>query len=451
MRHPNHFSCRCGIWIALAACLAGWPTWVMAVDYYQQDFESGLGGFVIDNTSGSGHGLWHRTDQCLATAPGHGGSGALYYGDDTSCTYAVEDPPGTPVANQGTATSPAIDLTAAAGAVILEFQYVLHTQDSAEVDTALIEISTDDSSYQVLRTQRGGLIDPTGVWRKGVADLTPWKGRTITLRFGFNTVNSGNNNYPGFAIDDIRVHDGLEPVSFEDSNLLDAVKTALGISDPPTKADMLALPPPESPSLSAWDANVVSLAGLEYAVNLMAMDLSGNAVSDVSPLAGLTKLYNLSLGTNQITDISALDGLNELDALSLCKNQISDITPLSHMPLSWLDFSDNQVSDIALLAGLKNTLGSLSMNGNPLNTPAYCRWIPFLEDDNPELVISYDSNPNVLTADCSMDIVELAAWIDSWLDDGCSTADDWCAHADLDHNGRVDAADFAIIADLWLQ
>ena len=63
-----------------------------AIDYYQGDFEAGLGGYVLDNSSGLGNGLWHRTDKAIAVEPGHSASFVLYYGLEDPCNYNLIDP-----------------------------------------------------------------------------------------------------------------------------------------------------------------------------------------------------------------------------------------------------------------------------------------------------------------------------------------------------------------------
>ena len=71
---------------------------------------------------------------------------------------------------------------------------------------------------------------------------------------------------------------------------------------------------------------------LKYCKDLVALDLGHNAISDLSPLAQLTKLQVLILADNPITDISALGELPELWYLELflCK-QIEDFSALSNI------------------------------------------------------------------------------------------------------------------------
>jgi internalin A len=53
------------------------------------------------------------------------------------------------------------------------------------------------------------------------------------------------------------------------------------------------------------------------------LDLDRNEISDLKPLAGLTKLTTLYLGSNQISDMKPLAGLTNLNYLWLGGNQIA--------------------------------------------------------------------------------------------------------------------------------
>ena len=75
-----------------------------------------------------------------------------------------------------------------------------------------------------------------------------------------------------------------QTVDIPDSNLRAAIADALGKAsgDIITVADMLTLT-----LLSAPDANITDLTGLESAMNLKELWLAGNTISDISALAGL--------------------------------------------------------------------------------------------------------------------------------------------------------------------
>lgn len=57
--------------------------------------------------------------------------------------------------------------------------------------------------------------------------------------------------------------------------------------------------------------------------------LSGNEITDLRPLAGLTNLRGLILDSNQIIDLTPLAGLTNLKHLTLSGNPITDLRPLA--------------------------------------------------------------------------------------------------------------------------
>jgi len=174
------------------------------------------------------------------------------------------------------------------------------------------------------------------------------------------------------------------PVHFVDANLKAAVESALGISDP-THSDMLALT-----KLGASYKAILNLTGIEYATNLTDLDLSGDEISDFSPLSGLTNLrklnlYNCSIiyisflsGLTNLTElnlnlnmgirnISVLSGLTNLTSLQLNNNRINDVSALSGLTnLTNLGLHNNQISDISALSGLTN-LKRLVIGGNNIS------------------------------------------------------------------------------------
>ena len=140
------------------------------------------------------------------------------------------------------------------------------------------------------------------------------------------------------------------PVTIPDVNLRAAIEKALGKARGAsiTQAEMASLT-----SLTAPNANISDLTGLEFAINLTGLSLDENQISDVSALSGLNNLKSLQLGYNMISDVSALSSLTRLEHLNLNANLISDISALSGMTnLTWLWFSDNQISDVSPLSNL---------------------------------------------------------------------------------------------------
>ena len=73
---------------------------------------------------------------------------------------------------------------------------------------------------------------------------------------------------------------------------------------------------------------------LKYCTDLEALDLGHNYLtdSDLTVIAGLTKLKVLILADNKITDISALTTLKDLEYIELFMNKIPDLSPLADLP-----------------------------------------------------------------------------------------------------------------------
>ena len=152
-----------------------------------------------------------------------------------------------------------------------------------------------------------------------------------------------------------------QAVDIPDANLRAAIEAALGKAsgDTITASDMTNLT-----DLTARNAGISNLTGLEHATNLKSLWLDGeevrpgvwensNSVSDLSPLAGLTQLEALDFWQNSVSDISALAGLTNLTHLGLVGNNISDVsvlTGLTNLESLWLD--GNPMADISPLAGL---------------------------------------------------------------------------------------------------
>ena len=153
-------------------------------------------------------------------------------------------------------------------------------------------------------------------------------------------------------------------VNIPDANLRDRIETALGKAsgDPISAAEMATLT-----SLTAQDASISNLTGLETATNLTTLKLGDNAVSDISALAGLTNLTELQLWDNQISNISILASLTNLTKLYIWGNSISDISALAGLTsLTYLKISENTISNISILSRLTN-LTELSLKDNAIS------------------------------------------------------------------------------------
>ena len=154
-----------------------------------------------------------------------------------------------------------------------------------------------------------------------------------------------------------------QQVSIPDANLAAAIRQEIGNSI--TRQTLLNLT-----RLDVPNRGITDLTGLEHARNLRELNLDGeyseaeqrvvnsNAISDFSPIAGLTRLTVLNLSDCGLSDVSFLSGFTQLDQLYLWDNSISDVSPLAELKkLTWLMLDGNSISDVSPFAELKQLTG----------------------------------------------------------------------------------------------
>ncbi len=160
----------------------------------------------------------------------------------------------------------------------------------------------------------------------------------------------------------VEVVDG-DGVFFQDAGLAGVVARALGATDLARRNE------PEVALLRVLNAarsGVADLAGLEIASGLKSLDLGGNRITDLTPLAALDGLTTLILSGNpNLENLAPLAGLTLLGHLDLSSNRrITDLTPLSGLALlETLRLDRTGVSDLTPLAGLVR-LKTLNLSWN---------------------------------------------------------------------------------------
>lgn len=149
---------------------------------------------------------------------------------------------------------------------------------------------------------------------------------------------------------------------FEDADLEEAVKSALGIDHAPTGKDMEKLV-----SLDYTQTAVTDVVGLEYAINLKELRLKTDAVT-IEPLLDI-QLEKLTI----VSDVSVQPLLDEicemkyLKYLDLTNCGISIIGYLSELPMiETMILDDNRVSDLKNFQNIK-TLKTLSLKNCNIN------------------------------------------------------------------------------------
>ncbi len=86
------------------------------------------------------------------------------------------------------------------------------------------------------------------------------------------------------------------------------------------------------------------LDGVEFCKHVVVMDLSDNAISDISDLWNLGRIEELYLSDNQLEIIDPLSNLLKLRVLDLSNNEICDISPLLRLEdLEFVNLIGNKV------------------------------------------------------------------------------------------------------------
>ncbi|RKU26741.1 hypothetical protein C6499_12785, partial [Candidatus Poribacteria bacterium] len=107
--------------------------------------------------------------------------------------------------------------------------------------------------------------------------------------------------------------------------------------------------------LAAWDMDIEDFSPLAELTNLRWLELFNTPISDLSPLTPLTSLKRMTLYGTGIENLSPLAGLTSLTRLQIANNKtLSDISPLAGLiNVEWLDLHRcDSLSDLSPLAGL---------------------------------------------------------------------------------------------------
>ncbi|MDP3979798.1 MAG: S8 family serine peptidase, partial [Chlamydiota bacterium] len=158
---------------------------------YQENFENGAQGWTLDGDDGFGNGtLWHLSPHRYSNP-----NTAFYYGIENSYDYDTGE------VNYGSIISPSINLKNSVSPILM-FDHFLETEDWAPWDGATISISQNNGLvWTPLLTQ----YSTNGKWETIEIDLSEYEGKTIKLKFSFDTVDHTYNYFEGWTVDNIRI------------------------------------------------------------------------------------------------------------------------------------------------------------------------------------------------------------------------------------------------------
>ena len=177
----------------------------------------------------------------------------------------------------------------------------------------------------------------------------------------------------------VRVDCPLNPVVvFPDDALDSLVRELIGVPSGDihvSDVDIIA-------TLSAGDAGISDVTGLEYFTALTMLHLSFNSISDLTPLQGLIALKAIHVVGNDITDLSPLAGLVNLESVIAGQNPVSDITVLAGLTkLKSVSLNDCDVTDFSPLYSLP-VLEGLDIHSNPLGNISFMANLTHLKVTN---------------------------------------------------------------------
>jgi len=173
--------------------------------------------------------------------------------------------------------------------------------------------------------------------------------------------NDTNGSEPDTLV--ITVNPNPDP-KFEDLNLEAIVRAKLNKRTEELDENILMSLDSLSYAEVIPQQRISSLKGLENCKSLVFLGMGSQDISDVSPLALLTKLKYLWLDQNRkISDVTPLAELTELEDLNLDSNLLTDISPLKNLTnLKILRLQFNDIEDISCLKNLQN-LTMLELSG----------------------------------------------------------------------------------------
>ena len=224
-------------------------------------------------------GLWHLQDTACFECDLMEGSFA-YYAQPDGCTYEVKDKRGRSVRTSGTLTSPIITIPKDT-ALTLQFDFFREVERYTR--------STLDRTYVQIRLGTSGKTVRWGswktIWSRSSKDPSPecntasytFQSKTydrLQIRFVFDSVNGNNNQYRGWAIDNLVVKPAPTP-----TKALEVTDLGLGWDVPedfePGEMKVLNIPNP----ITDVHTTVFTVLGVEAeGIKVEVYDLAGRLV-----------------------------------------------------------------------------------------------------------------------------------------------------------------------------
>lgn len=99
--------------------------------------------------------------------------------------------------------------------------------------------------------------------------------------------------------------------------------------------------------LTLQKCGLTVLDGIEKAVNLRYLDLSGNSIIDIAPIANITGITELYLNENSLSSLEGLSNLTNLKVLNVTNNVLTSLAGITNcQDLQELNVSHNKLTSI---------------------------------------------------------------------------------------------------------
>ena len=164
-------------------------------DLFLDDMESG-------STNWTATGQWHLAQGSSCASPGSAsGQGAWHFGQAASCSYDKE---GETV--KGTLVSRSISGVTTSSKLSFQYWREVESTSSGEYDKTTVEVSGDGgSTWKPLWSKSSKDSSAMGWKSSGDLSLAELAGKSIQIRFSFDSGDNYANDHVGWLIDDVRV------------------------------------------------------------------------------------------------------------------------------------------------------------------------------------------------------------------------------------------------------
>ncbi|MFQ6060066.1 MAG: CARDB domain-containing protein, partial [Thermoplasmata archaeon] len=164
---------------------------------WSDEMEGGVGGWTVTGTPKV---LWHQTNYWYYV--GESPSTSWWYADEAIRVYATGSQ-----RNYGDLISESIDLSGYTDPA-MSFWHDLVNENSAGYDEGALFI--EDTAAPGVWNEIGRWYQSPTNWSKVVFNLSAYAGKTIRLKFNFDTVDGSNNWFRGWNIDRLYLFGGQE-------------------------------------------------------------------------------------------------------------------------------------------------------------------------------------------------------------------------------------------------